>query len=462
MVATRTWILGGLCAVGCAATPANSQAARPPTPRATTEGVATPAAVSPSAKTRSGVSVEVRSKRAAPQTVVVSTGWSVPRGPSHWTQSVRHQVHAFPFRVSCPLGAQCEVTLSTKDARVTAELFALDPEATIVVDLDAPARDRVRYGNSPSASAAMGDVRSAATMLADACAGRNALVQATAHRRLEQLTRDSRPLVRDAARLAWLSVRCPDNEPKTEQARVLRAQVSIDPVALSHWPLGAASVPSLVENSDDWLVDLADAHPDPPTGASMLWGYGHDRMLRRDFDTARTMLDALEQPRYAKLGTHASLWTMVHANDRMLVGPGQPLPPLRGTAVGSRTHIDTAAMRGRPVLLYLTSLSCGSCKHNLPTLRRLADAYPEIQIVVVPLDEATGAAAKLAKRYAPVPGVVVQNTPELNEFVTDALMHPHMYPTYVFADAAGTVRATSQQASLDELPALLADAPPAS
>lgn len=375
-----------------------------------------------------------------------------PRGLQQFRKGTNAAVDALPARVECPLHTACMVTLRGAQPR-SGVVFAFDP--TLSVELDAPREGMladVRYRDPATTSAILARVHAAAEALAAACAAEDREAEAAADAELRRLRAEPEVLVRDAARLAWLSSQCADAAERIAVATAVLDELDDGSPVVGLWPQGVARAGALLpERGTADLLRIADAQPDRDVAGAVLV-VAHALAFERGDEVAERELAAqLETERYAGTIARSVLRRLGDKSRRFLVDVGEPLPRLTGTRVGTGEPIDTDAMRGRPILVYLTSISCGGCTRTLPALRTFAAEHPEVHVLVVVLDEAPGSAQRLADEHAPVPGVLVDGDVGVRAAVTESLMNPYAFPSFVFADAEGTVRATSLALTLPEL-----------
>lgn len=77
---------------------------------------------------------------------------------------------------------------------------------------------------------------------------------------------------------------------------------------------------------------------------------------------------------------------------------GRPLPGFERVAVGGQA-IDSAALRGRVVVVKFFARWCAPCVRSLPALERLHRARREVQVIGVSLDEDAADAQEQIARH---------------------------------------------------------------
>lgn len=122
----------------------------------------------------------------------------------------------------------------------------------------------------------------------------------------------------------------------------------------------------------------------------------------------------------------------------------QAQPPLRPFVSGSAAAI-VAAHGERPFILSFWSVDCAPCRTELTELARLADAHPELDIVLVATDPPGAAEAVQAvlAQHAPARAerwIFADPFGERLRFEVDPRWHGELPRSYLYA--AGRVRQT--------------------
>lgn len=166
------------------------------------------------------------------------------------------------LQLGCPAGSACAVNLRTPDGdKVSFEVFAMDPEVVVDLDVDGRRVD-VSYRDADSRSATMSAIATDAHTLADACEAspRHAVTAAFAQRDLLRRARDlTDPLMADVAMMALAEGRCvamPEDDEITEAVLDIDATAA----AVAWWPGGLVDAAARVEPTRGWAkIDAAVA-----------------------------------------------------------------------------------------------------------------------------------------------------------------------------------------------------------
>lgn len=152
-----------------------------------------------------------------------------------------------------------------------------------------------------------------------------------------------------------------------------------------------------------------------------------------------------------KLSPDVAFRSRMWKNINRLELVGQPAPELRVDEFVGRKPATLAALRGKPVLLYLWAYRCGDCKASAPTLRALRERFADRGLAIVaptrlsgrkadgsalpPDEEKAEIAAALQASY---PGLTDMAVPISEE--TMVRYGGSATPTFVLIDRAGVVR----------------------
>lgn len=113
---------------------------------------------------------------------------------------------------------------------------------------------------------------------------------------------------------------------------------------------------------------------------------------------------------------------------------GRPVPDFQRRAIDGR-RIDTAALRGRPLVLEFFARYCAPCVRALPRVVALSQQRPEIAFIGVSEDEWPSEAARLAGEH----GVAFEVVHDAGQVLLGRFRGAGL-PLTVVVDPAGIVR----------------------
>jgi thiol-disulfide isomerase/thioredoxin len=344
--------------------------------------------------------------------------------------------------VPCPRGTACMLVGRTPQGPFVAQIFASEPVVAVDLSPGEPTM-HVQYRDPASVSSRLGETLAKAQALHAACTGDPVDLERARSIQDDLWARarggaDSRS--RELATLALAAGRCVDT-PRDDA--ITETVLAMPPDVVIWWPGALADAAGRVDPQRGWaIVDaVVAAEPDPERAAAIVSASLY--AAERDGDATRMAQsrERLDAPELARTHVAKSVATTERFDDRFAIEIGQTLPALVLQPIDHEAAIETT---GRRTLYYLTSLSCGSCKHNLPSLREFAAAHPDISVVMLVWDDDPAAAPKLAERYAPIPGTVVRPDPATRETIERDVFTTIVYPSFILADPEGRVLALSQ------------------
>lgn len=89
--------------------------------------------------------------------------------------------------------------------------------------------------------------------------------------------------------------------------------------------------------------------------------------------------------------------------------PTDVAPPLQGVDLAGKP-IDTATLKGKPVVLYFWASWCGACKLTSPTVDQYARSHPDVTVLGVAMDEEPAVRAYLRENERHFPVIVASET----------------------------------------------------
>jgi hypothetical protein len=365
-------------------------------------------------------------------------------------------------RVPCRTGEACQLVWQDREGRTRALLvFATEPR--VEVDVGEAGPDgvvmRARYRDRAAESAALGAIADAAWALRHACssgpADHRGRARALQTRLRTRARTDPRAHVRESAVLALAEGRC---VPTGDEAGLAAAVRAIDPGAASiaTWPrafvLGSEGLDPPRRRA---RIEAAIAsQPDLDVRASLLAAVVECAVLRGDDREREAALDRLRDPAFEP---SAVAWIALQNEARrtaLRIAAGDPFPEVALHAAADEAVVEPADLRGAPVLWYFVAVA-GTSKRDLPSLRAFAAAHPGVHVVVIVMDHRAQAPHRLLERHAPIPGTIVQPDETARATIETAVFSSPVFPSFVLTDAEGRVAATSNDATLEELDALV-------
>lgn len=406
--------------------------------------------------------VIIHSALDAPVGLTVSTGFALTGGRANPVGGLPtvERVDGFPVERRCRRNAMCTIAVRN---RLAAVVFAFDPVVEVVLS---PEGDRglgsVHYREPGSVSAVLGEVHEQSTALESACSDhrlerlqRVARAQAPERALRELIANKERGVVGRAAGLALVQGQCTQAAENREIARGLLD--TLDPTApeLTLWTDALRTIGSLAGDSRRAreLVDaVAELHPVPEVGARLLFLRLYDLDEHADPRAREELAERLASPRFAQTGYARLAKTRARVRDAIALSPGDSLPRLsfRGVA-GDPILPDEGG--GQPQLLYFSASWCKACIGALPRVRRLSKVHPELRVVYV-LFDGPNDAREFRTQRTPVPGELAWTSEDDRRALRSSIFKSVSLPSFVLADAAGTVLATSDEtelAALDEV-----------
>ena len=423
---------------------------------------------------------------------------------------------SLPFEGRCPRWSVCSVSL---EGHSSAAVFAFDPVVEVELSPPRPPwpYPTVRYYDAASGSAALGKILETSLDLVMACSDhrverarrleRGAQIEAELRQLADEEPRD---VVRRAAWLALVQGQCTEAPENRAIAERLLGELEPNAPELALWTDALRRLGKLAGDPErgEALIDaVIDQHPRPAVGARVL-----ALRLRSLADDADPRLrDAIERRLFAP--PFASTLSAVVAKqfgrnrNALHLAPGDPLPGLElagvdGTDIGTdsrapnglprgaerrqrrfwqgerpkacRAHVERRTTQpesagavfcgvGQPVrcssgqrqLVYFSASWCGGCIESLPELRRLASKHPDLRVVYV-LWDLLPDAQRFCEEQSPVPGEAAWLDVDARKRVRPKVFEYVALPSFVLADADGTVLATSDETKLETLDEVLA------
>lgn len=125
----------------------------------------------------------------------------------------------------------------------------------------------------------------------------------------------------------------------------------------------------------------------------------------------------------------------------------QPMPQTRFNLLDGR-QIDSAELRGRPVLINFWSVTCAICLRDMPKLTRLQQSLTERKLLVIGVampHDPPPVVIDLVKKREPGYAIALDVHGEINRAFGDV----QVTPTTLLIDPAGQIRYT-ERGALDE------------
>lgn len=123
---------------------------------------------------------------------------------------------------------------------------------------------------------------------------------------------------------------------------------------------------------------------------------------------------------------------VVESGDPMV---GQPIPDFELPVLGGGT-IQMSDLKGRPVLINYWTTWCPPCKEELPLLQERHDKYPDLVVLAIDTDEEEPVVRDYIEQHGYTFTVLLDF-----DWSVERLLGVHAYPTSIFVDANGIVRA---------------------